>query len=154
MLSGVTFLLVTVALGGSALSVQNLDVGHDAPDKAVTRQDCDVWVALGRDRYHWGQVVPNKEQFKIFYKPSSDGSYVNQCPWTSYLIVPPPISSYDEHGSSTGFSRPIFNGDQATVWIINAIPWGQGWGMNSEQCTLERRKARWVVRGCVTGPMT
>lgn len=154
MLNGLIFLLATVALGASTLTVQDSDVGRDAPDSAATREECDVWVALGRHSYHWDQVAPNKEQFKIFYKTSSKGGYVNQCPWASYSIKPPPISSYEERGPSTGFSRPTFNGNLATVWIITAIPWGQGWGMNSEQCTLEKRKVNWVVRACVTGPMS
>jgi hypothetical protein len=125
----------------------------DAADKPLTHQDCDG-VALGRHEYQWGTKPTDKQQFKVFYRPSSSGGYAEQCPWSKYSITPPPIDSYDENGVSTGFIGPVYKNGAATVTIMNWIPWGNGWGMNSESCSLSVVGGHWTVRHCEPGART
>jgi hypothetical protein len=127
--------------------------GPASTEPAMTRQDCDVWVALGRAKFGWGAAPADKMQFKVFWRPAAHG-YIEQCPWSAYSITPPPIDSYDEHGSSTGFTGPTYKDGAASVDIINVIPWGQAWGINSETCTLAQANGRWTPLACKPGPMT
>ncbi|HLI66822.1 MAG TPA: hypothetical protein VKU90_10705 [Caulobacteraceae bacterium] len=125
-----------------------------AADAPLSKEDCAVWVALGRAYLGWGTAPPNPLQFQIFYRPQGAG-YVEQCPWRALGVTPLPPGKPDPDNfsfftgpdySDAGRKAVVRYGVKLTAKDVAGKPrprFMEGW-----TCTLTKTGGRWTFAGC------
>ncbi|MDB5446864.1 MAG: hypothetical protein JWQ97_2181 [Phenylobacterium sp.] len=141
-------LLCWPCLLGAAAQVQAAP-----PSAGPEREDCRIFVVLGRALLGWGRSAPDQSQFRIFYRPEGAG-YVQQCPWKRLGVTPPAATAPDPKASHD-FTSPVYDhgGAEASVSYVTRLE-GEHLFLAQRTCRLRKTALGWRLLGCTEDAIT